>query len=442
MRIVITYGTFDLLHYGHIRLLERAKALGDYLIVGVTSDSFDTERGKLSVQQSLAERMQGVIDTGIADKVIAEEYEGQKIDDIKRYDADIFAIGSDWEGHFDYLREYCRVVYLDRTEGVSSSQIRARECNINIGIMGYSAMITKFIAECDYINGVNASGIYVSKRSTRSRAEKLGLTIYSSYEEMLEAVDAVYVVSDPDTRYEVVKQALEYGKSVLCESPISISAEQTKELFILAKKKKCILYEGIKTAYATAFSRLVTLAKSGVVGDIKSVEATCTSLKTEEEIIREGMWGSLDEWGPIAVLPVFELLGTQYDSKEIITFKNDGLGIDMFTKINFRYSQALASIKVGLGVKSEGELIISGTKGYIYVPAPWWKTEYFETRFEKAEVNRRYFYPLEGEGIRYEISAFMRAMNDLPNFYIDRNVSVAISTLMEDFHSGKDVIQM
>ena len=140
--------------------------------------------------------------------------------------------------------------------------------------------------------------------------------------------------------------------------------------------------------------------------------------------------------------PVFELLGTQYDSKEILTFKRDDVGIDVFTKINFRYPQALASIKVGIGVKSEGELIISGTKGYIYVPAPWWKTEYFETRFEKAELNRRYFYPLEGEGIRYEISAFMRAMHDLPNFYIDRNVSVAISTLMEDFHSGKDVILM
>ena len=102
----------------------------------------------------------------------------------------------------------------------------------------------------------------------------------------------------------------------------------------------------------------------------------------------------------------------------------------------------MASIKVGVGVKSEGELIISGTKGYIYVPAPWWKTEYFETRFENAEANRRYFYTLEGEGIRYEISAFMRAIKNLPNLYISRNVSVAISTLFEDFHSGKDVILM
>ena len=122
---VITYGTYDLLHYGHIRLLERAKALGDYLIVGVTSDDFDRGRGKINVQQTLMERVKAVKDTGIADQVIVEEYEGQKIDDIRRYGVDIFAVGSDWEGKFDYLNSYCKVVYLPRTEGVSSSEINA-----------------------------------------------------------------------------------------------------------------------------------------------------------------------------------------------------------------------------------------------------------------------------------------------------------------------------
>ena len=91
MKKVITYGTYDLLHYGHIRLLERAKALGDYLIVGVTADGFDMARGKINVQQSLMERMEAVKATGIADEVIVEEYEGQKIDDILRYGVDIFA---------------------------------------------------------------------------------------------------------------------------------------------------------------------------------------------------------------------------------------------------------------------------------------------------------------------------------------------------------------
>ena len=133
---VITYGTYDVLHYGHIRLLERAKALGDYLIVGVTSEDFDKSRGKINVQQSLTQRMEAVRATGLADEIIVEEYEGQKIDDIRRYHADIFTVGSDWVGKFDYLNEYCKVVYLDRTEGVSSSAIRTNRRKVRIGLIG------------------------------------------------------------------------------------------------------------------------------------------------------------------------------------------------------------------------------------------------------------------------------------------------------------------
>lgn len=95
MITVITYGTFDLLHYGHINILKRAKALGDYLIVGVTADDFDRQRGKINVQQPLEERIAAVQATGLADKIIIEEYEGQKIDDVKRYNVDIFTVGSD-----------------------------------------------------------------------------------------------------------------------------------------------------------------------------------------------------------------------------------------------------------------------------------------------------------------------------------------------------------
>ena len=143
MTKVITYGTYDLLHYGHIRLLERAKALGDYLIVGVTADDFDKTRGKINVQQSLMERIEAVRATGLADKIIVEEYEGQKIDDIRRYDVDIFTVGSDWVGKFDYLNEFCKVVYLDRTEGVSSSEIREKKQQIKLGLVGNSYFLNK-----------------------------------------------------------------------------------------------------------------------------------------------------------------------------------------------------------------------------------------------------------------------------------------------------------
>ena len=157
---VITYGTYDLLHYGHIRLLKRAKALGDYLIVGVTADDFDKIRGKINVQQSLMERIEAVRATGLADKIIVEEYEGQKIDDIRRYDVDIFTVGSDWKGRFDYLNEYCKVVYLERTEGISSSEIRSEQRKIHLGIVGESPIIKKYIRESQYVNGIEVKGIY------------------------------------------------------------------------------------------------------------------------------------------------------------------------------------------------------------------------------------------------------------------------------------------
>lgn len=160
MTKVITYGTYDLLHYGHIRLLERAKALGDYLIVGVTADGFDRARGKINVQQSLMERVEAVRSTGLADEIIIEEYEGQKIDDIKRLDVDIFTVGSDWKGHFDYLNEFCRVVYLDRTEGVSSSEIRSEERTLRLGLVGELPALDKFRQECTFVNGVYVSGVY------------------------------------------------------------------------------------------------------------------------------------------------------------------------------------------------------------------------------------------------------------------------------------------
>lgn len=204
---VITYGTYDLLHYGHIRLLERAKALGDYLIVGVTADDFDKTRGKINVQQSLMERVAAVQATGLADEIIVEEYEGQKIDDIQKFDIDIFAIGSDWEGHFDYLNEYCKVIYLPRTAGVSSSEIRSQEREVVLGVYGSGPVTEKFIAECKYVNGVKA------------------IASISDFMDLVEKVDAIYIYSHPSKHYEEIKYALNHHKHVLCEMPLTQNVE-------------------------------------------------------------------------------------------------------------------------------------------------------------------------------------------------------------------------
>ena len=443
MTKVITYGTYDLLHYGHIRLLERAKALGDYLIVGVTADDFDKTRGKINVQQSLMERIEAVRQTGIADEIIIEEYEGQKIDDIRRYDIDIFTVGSDWKGKFDYLGEYCKVIYLDRTQGVSSSEIRSEKINLKLGIVGSSPIIGKFIRECHHVNGIEVTGIYSQNLSDLE--DDLFITQY--YEELLEQVDAVYVVSLPDLHYEHIKLALKKRKHVLCEAPITLTKIQNNELFEMAKKRNCVLMDSLKTAYSTAYSRLLLLAKSGKIGRILSIDATATSLRDINEIQENQIgqtWNSICAWGPTALLPIFQLLGTEYKQKTIISkFFNKEKSFDLFSKIEFVYNDAVASVKVGKGVKSEGELIISGTKGYIYVPSPWWKTDYFEIRYENPADNKRYFYQLEGEGLRYEIVAFIKAIETGKlSSYLDKNISDAICEIIEDFYNREDFVEL
>lgn len=431
MSTVITYGTYDLLHYGHIRLLERARKLGDYLIVGVTADDFDKTRGKINVEQSLAERMEAVRSTGLADMVIVEEYEGQKIDDIRRYDVDIFTVGSDWEGKFDYLRSYCEVVYLDRTQGVSSSGLRSEKRTIKVGFVGSGTVVQKYLDECSFVNGIEISGQVLADEISASSEEE--------FDSLLDSSDAVYISTNSSSRYSEIRKALDRQVHVLCESPIVRSREQCAELHSLAKEKGLVLADAIKTAYATAYARLLLLAKSGRIGDVVSVDATCTSLAPCPY-----SKGAMDAWAAIAVLPIIQLLGDKWISESYaVRFAEGAEEVDSFVKADFVYENAVASFKVGRGVKSEGELIISGTEGYIYVPAPWWKTDYFEIRRENTSTNKRYFYQLDGEGIRYQLVAFIRAIEKGVAFSgVSLEDSLSISGMMDSFASGRHTIRI
>ncbi len=425
MKRVITYGTYDLLHYGHINLLKRAKELGDYLIVGVTSDDFDKKRGKINVKQSLMERIENVCATGLADEIIVEEYEGQIIDDIRKYNVDIFTVGSDWDGKFDYLRDFCDVVYLQRTEGISSSGILSNERSIRLGILGYNTLSIKLINEAKYVNGLVISGVFDEKTIDCNNLSK-----FDSYDKLIENSDAIYVASLPKNHFRDVKQALLNKKHVLCESPISLKDSECRELFKLAKDNHCVLMDAIKTAYATAFNRLILLVKEGKIGDVYAVDATCTSLRqaTNES------WDSICYWGPVAFLPIFKILGSNYNSAQIISHLNSN-NVDEFTRVNLIYNNATASATVASGVKSEGDLTISGTKGYIYVPSPWWKTDYFEIRYENTQLNRRYFYQLDREGIRYELVAFLKAIVSGVNLSnVEEDISLVITRLLCDFY--------
>ena len=437
---VITYGTYDMLHHGHIRLLERAKALGDYLIVGITSDDYDKARGKINLQQSLMERVEAVRATGIADEIIIEEYEGQKIDDIRKYDVDIFTVGSDWKGYFDYLNDYCKVIYLPRTEGVSSTEIREKKRAVRLGLIGDTQFLNKVWRESKYVNGIHVHALCTQNPDILDTEARNDITFISEkYDEFLRNVDAVYIRSLPKFHFNQIREALLAGKHVLCESPITLSADECKTLIQLANSKGLIIMEALKTAYSMAYSRMLLLIKAGKIGNVISVDATCTSVR-EHDANKGNEWNSIFEWGPTALLPIFQILGTNYKECQMIVKLSDK-GRDCFTKMNLVYDHAVSSIKIGDGVKSEGDLVVSGTKGYVYIPAPWWLTDYFEIRYEDSSMNKRYYYQLDGEGIRYELVAFARAIeNGALRSNIDNDITYSIADVMRRVSQKENII--
>lgn len=413
MTRVITYGTYDLFHQGHYNLLKRAKELGDYLIVGVTSDMFDKSRGKLNVHDSLMTRIENVRRTGLADQIIVEEYIGQKIDDIHRYDVDIFTVGSDWVGHFDYLQEFCKVVYLPRTKGISSTEIRNRNM-LRMGIIGAEGIVQRFAEETRFVSGIELTAIYDAderKANRKAIADELQLQEQDDLETMLHEVDAVYVAAPPVHHAACIRKAIEKGKHVLVEYPAFFSAEEAGELYRLAESKQVQLFHGLKTAYCPGFLRLVSMAKSGMIGNILSVDANFTRILGNkiQGRFREASGGSMMALGEYPLLAFFKLLGLNYQHIAFFS-REDAEQNDIYTRFFAQYPHAIGSAGVGLNAKSEGNLVITGTRGYIYVPAPWWKTEYFEVRYEDINQNRKYFYKFQGEGLRYEIAEFVRCI--------------------------------
>lgn len=435
---VITYGTFDLFHEGHYRLLQRAKELGDYLIVGVTTETYDKARGKLNVVDSLVTRIENVKKTGFADEIIIEETQGQKVNDIRKFHIDIFAIGSDWTGSFDYLKDYCKVAYLERTKNISSTMLREKNSRIQrIGIIGSGRIAERFIPEAKLVSGVSTQGVYNPHvESAVKFAEKWEINAYQDIEEFYQAVDIVYIASPHETHYGYIKSALEHGRHVLCEKPMVLKKEQAEELFLYAKEKKLILFEGIKTAYCPGFQKLLGIACSGMIGSIRNVEACFTKLENSEnrELTDKVCGGSFTELGSYVILPILKIYGKAFESIHFDTIQNEE-GLDIFTKVSLKYSTGIATATCGLGVKSEGRLLISGTKGYIVAEPPWWKTTYFEVHYEDVEKTQKYSEIFLGDGLRYEISDFLSMINGngSSEFKLTRGESIVLAEIMEQF---------
>lgn len=448
MKKVITYGTYDLLHQGHINLLRRAKALGDYLIVGVTNDNFDRERGKLNVRNNVMERVDAVRSTGLADQIIIEDYVGQKIDDIQKYNVDIFTVGSDWEGKFDYLREFCEVIYLPRTEGVSSTMLREEmQKTIRVGVVGAGRIAKRFVPESEVVSAVEVVDVFdIDKNALYDFAKQFSLNhISKSYEQLVDNVDAVYVATPHLSHYTLSKYALEKGKHVLCETPLVLNGNEARELFKLAEENGVVLMEANKTAHSPAFNHLISMIKSGLIGDVVDINASESKLwgeKFTRELDPKQAGGSMFELGSYPLLPIIKLMGLDYTNINFYAKMQNG--VDVYTRGVIRYPKGVCSFQLGLGVKTEGSLIISGTKGYAYVPSPWWLTDFYEFRFEDQNQNKKFFYKWDGAGLRYEIQEFISCILNrrFSTARLRRRESIAMANIMELFSDKKIIMEI
>lgn len=436
MRTVITYGTFDLFHDGHRRLLERARELGDRLIVGVTTDTYDRSRGKLNVAQTVLERIENVRQSGLADQIIVEEFDGQKILDIEKWEVDVFAIGSDWTGKFDYLRPYCEVVYLERTRGISSTQLRNTNSGIlRLGLAGAGDMAASAIDEARYVSGVSIEAVWspTQGRAAALAVEKELEKVVETYETLLDGVDGVYISTPASTREAMIRQALESGVHVLAEPPLALSSSGTRSLLRLAADRDLALVDGVRTAYSPGFQRMVAYARTGTIGAIRSVDVTSTVLSHVGPDMLAAGGGALTALGAYPILAVVKLLGdgyTELSSRMLIPKHSE---VDIFTRVDLTYPQAVASVTLGVGGRSMNDLRVTGTNGYLYAPEPWWIADQFETCFDDASENQRFFQRFEGSGHRYELAELASRLHGSPKrpYKLKRTETIAVSEILE-----------
>jgi predicted dehydrogenase len=241
--------------------------------------------------------------------------------------------------------------------------------------------------------------------------------------DFLKKVDAVYIAAPHQTHGEYIRKMLEDGKHVLCEKPMSFSTKEAEELYALAYKNQCVLREAMKTAYCPGFLAMMQKAKNGEIGEIRDVEAcfsrlTATNLR---EYTDRAWGGSFTEFGSYVLLPVLKLLGTEYRDISFQSIYAEN-GVDSYTRLCLAYENGMAEVKTGLGVKTEGQLVISGTKGYILCESPWWLTRKFEVRYEDPNRREVYEYKYEDSGLQYELGYFVR---EIRREQIDESVGLS-----------------
>ena len=330
------------------------------------------------------------------------------------------------------------------------TKVKEAECTmVNVGIIGTGRIASRFLEESRYVSGINVSAIYnphlesvlwFAKNNNIDIDGPMILTDDS--EAFFDAVDAVYIAAPHEMHTEYIRIALDKGKHVLCEKPMGLNKSDIKGMLSIANDNNLVCMEAIKTAYCAGFQRILDIVKSGAIGKVRDVEAAFSKIGAAAG--RE-MWGrsggSFTELASYCLLPVMKLLGT--DVKDIHTYSVESpLGTDSYTKMMITYEDGVATIKTGLGVKTEGELIVAGDDGYIRVPSPWWLTKRIEVHHENPNQVEVYEEEFAGGGLRYEIEAFVKCINN-PGVVkkITDEESIWLSGMMEQFLANRGEVK-
>ena len=435
MKKIITYGTFDLFHKGHYNILKRAKEHGDYLIVGVTGENYDIGRGKLNVHDSLATRIENVQNTGFADEIIVEEYLGQKIGDIIRYDIDTFVIGNDWKGKFDHLSKYCNMVYLERTKGISSTKIREETFNqYDIGIICDYLDDNELVREAKMVNGFKVKNIFCENKNLLSAfKEKYAIeNAFDDYESMIQASDIIFVRCTIADRLKYITKALNSGKHVIYDCPATFDSQEMKKLFDLATENNVILMENIKMVHIYVFNQLLWMTQAGLIGDILSFN--CSISKNDSS--RSNLFYELST---TSLLPMLKIMGYDYEMADFQVNK-DGEDIE-FASMNFVYPKGRALINVGDKIRVDNHLEIIGTKGTIRMKGDWWRCKNFEIHTPGSNDVQLFNTNFEGNGFKYLVKAMSTMLTNgrIDTKSITKSEMIKIVEILEQMKkTGKD----
>lgn len=277
---------------------------------------------------------------------------------------------------------------------------------LRIGVIGTGSIARRFAQEMSYVEKVFLAAAYNPDIDELKKfCDEFGIASESqTLDDMFREVDAIYIASPCYSHYEYALKALEADKHVLCETPLTLAHKEALELYSIAEKRGLILMPALKTAYSQSFVNVINEALSGVIGEIVDISATVTTLLPQSVTVGFNN-ERLQDNTYYGLLAVFKLLGTDY--KKVSTFTRTDDAKDLYIDATLEYEDAVAHVRAGTGVKSESSLVISGSKGYIYVPAPWWKPDYFEIRYENPYDNKKLYFPFESSGLRYEIKAFL-----------------------------------